>query len=204
MVNHTVHPITTQTFRQAAQVLGKAFEDEPVSVAIYQGFTPDKRVRALTVDFSAELLVCIRKGYPLYINEDGSMVAAAVIYPPDAYPLPVIDQWLILLKSILGNGLYDVRGWLNWLNEVDKNHPTEPHYYLEYLGVEPGYQGKGFGSSILKHLISKADEVGVGCYLENANPRNIPFYQRSGFQVIREMEIIGIPTWFMWRPPRNT
>jgi GNAT superfamily N-acetyltransferase len=198
-----VLPTTQQTYRQAALVLGKAFEDEPVSVAVYKKFSPAKRVQALTVDFSAELLICIRKGYPIQINEDGRTVAAAVIYPPGTYPLSVIDEWLILLKSILGNGLYDIRGWLKWLNEVDKNHPAEAHYYLEYLGVEPGYQGKGFGSCILKHLIAKADELGVGCYLENANPRNVPFYQHFGFQIIREKEIIGIPSWFMWRPSNN-
>jgi len=198
-----VLPTTRQTYHQAAQVLGIAFEDEPVSVAVYHSFSPERRVQALTVDFSAELSVCIRKGYPIQINEDGKIVASAVIYPPGAYPLPTIDEWLIVLKSIIGNGLYDIRGWLKWLNEIDKHHPVEAHYYLEYLGVEPGYQGKGFGSAILKHLIDKADELGVGCYLENANPRNITFYQRSGFRIIRELEIIGIPTWFMWRPPGN-
>ena len=131
------------------------------------------------------------------------IVGAAVIYPPGAYPLPKLDQWRIQLRSILGNGWYNIRGWLTWLNEVDKYRPREPHYYLEYLGVEPGYQGQGFGSCILNHLIAKADEQGIGCYLENANPRNVPFYQRSGFQIQREMDIIGIPSWFMWRPPNK-
>jgi GNAT superfamily N-acetyltransferase len=198
-----VLPTTQQTYHQAAQVLGKAFEDEPVSVAVYRNFSPEKRIRALTIDFSAEILVCIRRGYPFQVNEDGRTVAAALTYPPGTYPLPVIDQWLILLKSILGNGLYDVRGWMKWLDEIDENHPTEAHYYLEYLGVEPGYQGKGFGSFILKHLINKADDLGVGCYLETANPLNLPLYQRFGFQIKSEKEIIGIPSWFMWRPPNN-
>ncbi len=192
---------TKQTYRQAAQVLGKAFADDPVSVAVYKNFSPENRVKALTNDFSIELPVCIRKGYPIHVSEDGRIVAAAVIYPPGTYPLPVIDQWLIQLKSILGNGWYDIRGWQTWLNEVDKYRPHEAHYYLEYLGVEPEYQGQGFGTCILKHLIAKADEQGLGCYLENANPRNVPFYQRSGFQIQREMEIIGISTWLMWRPP---
>jgi hypothetical protein len=37
--------------------------------------------------------------------------------------------------------------------------------------------------------------------LENANPRNLPFYQRFGFQVLINKDIIDIPTWFMWRSP---
>ena len=197
-----VLPTTRQSYRQAAQVLGRAFMDDPVSDAVYKNFSTDKRVRALTVDFFAEVSLCIRKGYPLQVNDDGKVVAAAVIYPPRAYPLSASDQWMLLIKSILGNGFYDFRPWMKWLEEVDKVHPDKPHYYLEYLGVEPAQQGKGLGSTILQHLIHKADEECVGCYLENANPRNISVYQRFGFQVISEREIIGIPAWFMWRPPR--
>ncbi|OGN96183.1 MAG: hypothetical protein A2Z71_01530 [Chloroflexi bacterium RBG_13_50_21] len=196
-------PITIQSSRQAAQVLGRAFVDDPVSVAIYRNFSAERRVRALTIDFTEEVLLCVRKGSPIQVNEDGKMVAAAVIYPPGIYPLPSYDSWMLLIKSVLGNGLYDIRSWIKWLNAVDKNHPTERHYYLEYLGVEPGYQGKGFGSLLLRALITKADEAGVGCYLENANPRNIFFYQQAGFQIIQELEIIGIPTWLMWRSPEN-
>lgn len=199
-----VLPTTRQSYRQAAQVLGRAFVDDPVSVAVYRNFSSDRRVSALTVDFTAELLLCVRKGYPLQVNGDGKVIAAAVIYPPGTYPLSVSDQWMLLIKSILGNGYYDIRGWMRWLEEVDKVHPDEPHYYLEYLGVEPEQQGKALGSTILQHLIKKADEEHVGCYLENANSRNNLFYQRFGFQVISEKEIIGIPSWFLWRPPNQS
>jgi ribosomal protein S18 acetylase RimI-like enzyme len=198
-----VLPTTLQSYRQAARVLGRAFVDEPVSVVVYKDFSADRRLRALTHDFTAEVKLCVRKGYPLQVNEDGEVVASAVIYPPGTYPLPTADQWVLLIKSILGNGMYDIRVNMRWLDEIDKVHPDEPHFYLEYLGVEPQQQGKGLGSIILQHLINKADDEHVGCYLENADPRNIPFYQRFGFQVISEKEILGIPSWFMWRPPGN-
>jgi ribosomal protein S18 acetylase RimI-like enzyme len=198
-----VLPTTRQSYHQAAQVLARAFVDDPVSVACFRNFSPGRRVSALIVDFTAEELVCVRRGYPIQVNDDGKVIAAAVIYPPGSYPLPVVDLWLLLIKSILGNGLYDISPWLRWLAEVDQLHPKEAHYYLEYLGVEPEQQGKAVGSAILQHLINKADREHVGCYLENANQRNIPFYQRFGFQIMSEKEIIGIPSWFMWRPPDN-
>lgn len=196
-----IKPITHQTYRQAAKVLGQAFVDEPVSKIIYRSFTAERRAKALTVDFSAELVVCLRKGYPIQLNDDGKVVAAALVYPPGTYPLGVIDQWGFLVKSVLGNGWYDFQSWVEWLNETDKLHPTEAHYYLEYIGVDPGFQGKGCGSAIMEHLLAKADEENVGCYLENANLLNISFYQRFGFEIIQEKVIIGIPAWFMWRKP---
>ncbi|HSB66064.1 MAG TPA: GNAT family N-acetyltransferase [Anaerolineales bacterium] len=196
-----IEPITQHNYRNAALVLGNAFADEPVSLVVYRSFTPARRAQALTVDFSAELWVALRKGYPIQISQDGKVIAAALIYPPGRYPLPLLDQWVFLFKSVLGNGWYDVRSWMKWLNEVDKLHPTYAHYYLEYIGVDPAVQGQGLGSCLMEHLVSIADREGVGCYLENASPRNLPFYQRFGFKIIYEKEIIGFPTWFMWRDP---
>lgn len=181
-------------------MLGAAFVDDPVSVAAYPGYSLDKLEQALSKDFIAELNVCIRRGYPIQAVNDGTIMAAAMIFPPGRYPIPWTDRWMLQLKSLLGNGLYDIRNWLKWLNEVEKSHPKDAHFYLEYLGVDPQYQGKSIGSTLLKHLTALADAEKVGCYLENANPRNLPFYQRAGFVIRDHKEIIGIPTWFMWRP----
>jgi GNAT superfamily N-acetyltransferase len=196
-------PIRQQDYRPAAQVLSRAFVDDPVSIAVYKNFSPAKRIHALECDFTAELRLCMRRGSPIQASENGHMVAVAVIYPPGCYPLPPLDQWMLLVKSILGNGWYDVRAWMRWLDEVDRQHPKLAHYYLEYVGVDPQYQGKGYGTGVIKYLSAQADTHGVGCYLENANPSNVPFYQRFGFQVVAEKRVIGLPTWFMWRPPTS-
>jgi GNAT superfamily N-acetyltransferase len=196
-----IEPITRQTYRQAATVLGEAFADEPVSIAVYRNFSHERRARALAVDFSAELAVALRKGYPIQISHDHKVAAAALIYPPGAYPLPLLDQWMFLVKSVLGNGWYDIRSWVKWQNTADKFHPAGAHYYLEYIGVDPAHQGQGLGSVLLNHLIAKADAEQVGCYLENASPRNLPLYQHFGFKIIDEKQIIGFTTWFMWREP---
>ncbi len=196
-----VQVTTRLSYREAAHVLSRAFIDDPVSVVVYRGFSAGKRVRALNVDFSAELLVCLRRGWPVQVNDGDTTLGAAVIYPPGAYPLPVSTQWWLLIKSMIGNGFYDIRLWMKWLGEVEKHHPSEGHYYLEYIGVEPAKQGRGVGSAILRHLTDAADKEKVGCYLENANPYNLPVYQRHGFQVVDEQEIIGVKTWFMWREP---
>lgn len=204
LMQKEVLPTTRQSYRQAAQVLGRAFADEPVSVAVLKKFSLEGRIRALTNDFSDELLCCIQKGFhPVHVNEDGKIIASALIYPPCAYPLPATSQWLLLLKSFVRNGFYDIRDWMRWLDEVEKIHPQKPHYYLEYIGVEPYFQGKSIGSTIMQHLIRKADEESVGCYLENANPRNLEFYKRFGFQVMEEKEILDLPAWFMWRAPAS-
>lgn len=200
-----VLPITRQTLHQAARVLAEAFINEPVSVAVYGSRPADRRVGALKFDFAAALQVAMRRGCPIQISRDGHLAAAASIYPPGAYPIPTIEQWLLIAKSVLSNGWYDVAGWIKWLNQADKHHPALPHYYLEYIGVDPPYQGTGLGSCIMRNLVSKADEAEVGCYLENADPGNESFYQRFGFEPLAEEDVIGIHTWYLWREPvQNT
>jgi GNAT superfamily N-acetyltransferase len=198
-----VLPVTRQSCQESARVLGCAFVDEPVSLAIYKGFSSEKRLRNLTADFAAEMEVCIRYGCPLQICDEGKVVAVAVIYHPGSYPLPWVEQARIIFKSILGHDYYDIRPWLHWLAEIDKFHPQESHYYLEYLGVAPEYQGRGFGLTILQYMTAKADEENTGCYLETASPKNVPLYQHHGFKVFAEKHIIGLKSWFMWRPARG-
>lgn len=193
-------PTTQATLHKAAGVLGRAFADEAVSLEVYRGLSADQRIRNLTADFTGELKACLRRGSPRHISQDGKLLAATVVYPPGAYPLPRHENIRLLFWAIWGHALYDVRKWLGWLEEADKAHPSEPHYYLEYIGVEPEYQGQGLGSRLLQHLVAEADAAQVGCYLETASPQNLPLYQRFGFQIIQEKEVIGLPAWFMWRP----
>jgi len=73
--------------------------------------------------------------------------------------------------------------------KMAESHPAEPHWYLPLIGVEPNAQGRGFGAALLRHALARSDENGVPAYLESSNPRNIPLYQRHGFEVIGEIQI---------------
>ena len=63
-------------------------------------------------------------------------------------------------------------------------HPQEPHWYLAMIGVDPARQGRGYGSAILKQSLRRCDEDGVAAYLESSNPKNVPLYERHGFEVM--------------------
>eukprot|EP01065_Artemidia_motanka_P028105 TRINITY_DN3333_c0_g2_i1.p1 TRINITY_DN3333_c0_g2~~TRINITY_DN3333_c0_g2_i1.p1 ORF type:complete len:274 (+),score=87.57 TRINITY_DN3333_c0_g2_i1:63-824(+) len=56
-----------------------------------------------------------------------------------------------------------------------------PHLYLKYLGTAAVAQGKGIGGALGREFTRIADELGVLCYLESSNRRNVPFYKRLGF-----------------------
>jgi ribosomal protein S18 acetylase RimI-like enzyme len=72
-------------------------------------------------------------------------------------------------------------------------HPTEPHWYLPLIGVDPMAQNQGHGSKLLRALLSRADRDGVSAYLESSNPRNIPLYERHGFEALGTIQVGSSP-----------
>jgi ribosomal protein S18 acetylase RimI-like enzyme len=57
-------------------------------------------------------------------------------------------------------------------------------YYIDCIGVDPGFQGKGIGSEILKFLIEEyvhKQNQTLGLLVETANPGAKKLYLRSGF-----------------------
>lgn len=68
-------------------------------------------------------------------------------------------------------------------------HPEESHWYLPLVGVEPNAQGRGLGSALMRHATDRADWEGALAYLESSNPRNIPLYERHGFEVMGRIQI---------------
>jgi hypothetical protein len=47
------------------------------------------------------------------------------------------------------------------------------------------------------------DERRTMSYLETDKFENVRFYQKFGFTVITEAEVLGTPNWFMSRAPRT-
>lgn len=84
--------------------------------------------------------------------------------------------------------------------QMEKFHPTEPHWYLPMIGVDPAYQGGGIGSALLVESLKAVDRDGSIAYLESSNPKNIALYERHGFQVIGEIQSGSSPVvWPMLR-----
>lgn len=89
------------------------------------------------------------------------------------------------------------------LEELESYHPSEPHWFLPVIAVDPLWQGRGIGSELMKRAVAKCDETGTRAYLESSNPRNISLYQRHGFRVMGEVRSGDCPVFTpMLREPR--
>jgi GNAT superfamily N-acetyltransferase len=81
--------------------------------------------------------------------------------------------------------------------------PSVPHWHLPFIGVDPARQGLGLGTLLLRAGLSRVDQDGVECRLFNDQPRNVPLYQRYGFEIAVEGDVPdeGPHVWFMRRRP---
>jgi GNAT superfamily N-acetyltransferase len=87
--------------------------------------------------------------------------------------------------------------------QMGRYHPSEPHWYLPLIGVDPMHQGRGYGSLLMQHALRVCDDDGALAYLESSSPRNVPLYERHGFQVVGTIQAGNSPQIYaMLRKPR--
>lgn len=82
-------------------------------------------------------------------------------------------------------------------------HPHEPHWHLPLIGVEPRFQGQGYGSELMRHALVACDRDQKLAYLEATSSANLSFYGRHGFDVLGEIRVEDSPPVYpMLREPR--
>jgi ribosomal protein S18 acetylase RimI-like enzyme len=72
-------------------------------------------------------------------------------------------------------------------------HPREPHWHLPLIGVDPAAQCQGYGSALLRHMLVALDREQLHAYLEATSPRNVPLYERHGFEALGSIQRFGSP-----------
>lgn len=89
-----------------------------------------------------------------------------------------------------------------FFEQMQAQHPEEPHWYLPMIGVDPAHQGSGVGSALLAAALRDCDaKSGLPAYLESSNIKNVPLYRRHGFEVVAEIQAADSPTLYAMSRP---
>jgi ribosomal protein S18 acetylase RimI-like enzyme len=132
-----------------------------------------------------------------YSTDDYAGVAMWL--PPGAGPDEDAVAQLIeeTVEPARRDGVYEM------MEQMGGSHPGNPHWYLPLIGVDPSQQGRGHGSALLAQALRVCDREHRIAYLESTNPRNLPLYQRFGFEVMRTIQVGTSPAvWPMIRRAR--
>jgi GNAT superfamily N-acetyltransferase len=196
-----IRPARRDDVTQAAQMLARAFEDDPgFEYHLPHAATRLKRLeRYFTTLLNKEAL---HLGGTEVALVDGRIVGSTVWKPPNRWQPPLAVRFATFpgyVASFRGTSLRA----LHTENVMFKEHPRdEPHWYLYVIGTEPEFQGKGVGAALLRSRLEHVDEEGMAAYLESSKLTNVPLYQHFGFEPTGVLALPeGAPQFTkMWRP----
>lgn len=142
-----------------------------------------ERIRKL-MEYSFD--VCYLFG-EIYLSEDKK--ACALILLPDKKKTTFKSILLDAKLALSCIGLSRIFKVLERESKIKSHHPKTPIYYLWFIGVNPNDQNKGVGSALLKEVIKESTLHKRTIYLETSTLKNIPWYQKFGFEVFKELDL---------------
>jgi len=184
MTTPRIGTVTTAEEEAAINVVVLAFSADPAARWLY----PDPH--QYIVNFPSFVRAFGGKAF-----EQGSAYSidgcsgAALWLPPDVHP---DEETLVGLiqRSVSEQKLEEV---LAVFEQMGSYHPSEPHWYLPLIGVDPALHGKGYGSALMKPALSRCDRDQKVAYLESSNPKNITLHERHGFELLGTIQVGASP-----------
>jgi GNAT superfamily N-acetyltransferase len=127
--------------------------------------------------------------------------AVALWLPPGAEPDAETVVGGLMRASMDDRTFADIAGVFEQMDEL---HPKDDHWYLPLMGVEPVAQGRGLGTTLLRHALKTCDRDRLPAYLEATSARSRGLYARHGFNVVEIIQAgTSPPLWAMLREPAS-
>ncbi len=188
---------------EALDIVARGMRDNPLTVAVF-GDDPEQRQRRFR-RFMGGAARALGWGPNMLVarGADGEIAGVCNMMPPGEC-LSSPSQQLRMLPPLLSNGSQIAGRTMRWLAVWTKRDPAERHWHLGPLVVDAHLQGMGVGSRLMQVFLAQMDAAREDAYLETDKPENVRFYERFGFEVVGEEEVIGVPNWYMFRPAEGT
>jgi len=190
--------------KPAVEVLVRAFRNYPLLQYYFPSEVERDRIAPYFLSFA--VFSGIRYGgvYATSPNLEG----VTVWITSDNYP---VTFWRLVrsvpVSVILGFGGHGgsrLRYSGEFIDAAHKRLAPFKHWFLQTVGVDPQFQGKGYAGKLLRPMLARIDEEGLPCYLETLDKRNVPLYEHFGFRVVEESAIpeTDLTNWAMLREAR--
>lgn len=190
--------------KQAVTTLVRAFQNQQP----FQHYFPDKTERERVTPYLISMAVFPGFQYGEVHATSYQMEGISIWMPSETYP---VSPWRILrsvpLSVTLGfarYGSYRLRDFGQYIDAVHARLAPFRHIYLQSLGVDPDFQGKGHAGRLLRHMVARMDAAGLPAYLETLEEQNVRLYEHFGFTVVDKSIIPGtnLTNWAMLREAR--
>ena len=173
------------TYRQIAEALQAALRDDPFFNTMERITSSDateaKEAMIRYMDYS---MVEARTYGELYMPKDGHYGASIWSKPHDErLARQKSDAKKAFILAQMGSAsLKTYTDIVDFMSAQTEELLPANIWYLSILGIDPAFQGRGFGKGLVETILDKADGREIPTYLETYTPRNKTFYQRLGYQ----------------------
>jgi ribosomal protein S18 acetylase RimI-like enzyme len=196
-----IAPLRERELRAGAALLGRAFRENAMNRVVVPG-SAQRRERSNAAGMRAVLPLARLHGTVLAART-GARVAGVLIALPAGIATVGRPSWLSLLRLLAVQGPGVAGRWSAVAEALQLHRPLAPHAYLATLGVEPELQRAGVGRALLREWLDSVDAQRQRAYLETDSTANVTWYERFGFAVRAELEVLGVTVHLMERSPRD-
>ncbi len=158
--------------KPAADVLARAFQDDPLFIF----FFPKAAERENKLPHLFKFLVRYAAFYGEVYATSPNLEGVTVWLPSEKADM---SPWQMLrpsgltmpLKMGMGN-MVRMMCYTEYATATHKRQARFKHWYLQFIGVAPLFQGKGYASALLNPMFARLDIEQLPCYLETFTQKN--------------------------------
>ncbi|MGH9247290.1 MAG: GNAT family N-acetyltransferase [Acidimicrobiales bacterium] len=191
-----LRPLHRSHLASAALLAARGMRDNPLHLAAI-GDNPDRRVQVMQRLFARVLPL---QGRPTIGAWQGDRLVGVASSAEPGRCQPSMRDRLHIAPAVLQAGGATLRLG-RWFSTWAKHDSSRLHSHFGPIAVDPDLQGRGIGGMLLTHYCHQLDQRGLHAYLETDKPQNVTLYERFGFTVTGEADVIGVKNWFMTRTP---
>jgi GNAT superfamily N-acetyltransferase len=197
-----VTPVTEIDIAAAGLTLAAAFQDDPLQAYVFPD--AEERARRSPVQFSTFLRQSVLFG-EAYATKDMTGVAAWMVPGQEATFEQAKQSGFTQLPDLMGRDAFERFGRvLDYLSNAHRDGIPDNYWYLTIIGVLPEAQGRGSARALLMPIVARAEAARLPIFLDTAQPKVKPFYEKLGFRPMTETTDpdSGLVFWTYRRDPR--
>lgn len=190
-----LYQLTHNDFAPACVILGQAFQEDPIWKEILKN-----DLEKFSILFGVPLKYTLKYGR-VYGSSSKLEGIAAWLHSDhmDMNFFRSIRSGAFMSALKLGRKIGKLIGEVFDIIVKDReSHMKGSYVYLYVIGVSPDHQNQGIGSKLINIMLDCLSPD-LPIYLETETERNVRFYERLGFKVLKKITVpaLGLPMWEM-------